>query len=160
MIEFEHTAVVRPATADDLPGIMALVHEFVLRGDILPRTEASVRMSINDWVIATLDDEVVGMASLLIYSALLAEVRSLAVSEQAQGYGFGRKIMDELLSMASDYHIPTVFALTRVVPFFERMGFSVTEKEAFPEKIWRACRICPIQHNCDEIAVVKRLEIE
>ena len=103
---------------------MALVDEFVLRGDILPRTEASVRLSINDWVIATLDDEVVGMASLLIYSALLAEVRSLAVSEQAQGYGFGRKIMDALLSMASDYHIPTVFALTRVVPFFERMGFS------------------------------------
>lgn len=159
MTGVEQTAVVRPATVDDLPGIMALVHEFVRRGDILPRTEASVRMSINDWIIATLDEKVVGMGSLLIYSAVLAEVRSLAVSEQAQGYGFGRKIMDELLTMARDYHIPTVFALTRVVPFFERMGFTVTEKENFPEKIWRACRICPIQDNCDEIAVVKRLEI-
>lgn len=155
-----HMAVVRPATVDDLPGMMALIHEFVRRGDILPRTELSVRMSINDWVIATLDGQVVGIGSLLIYSPLLAEVRSLAVSEQAQGYGFGRKIIDELLSMAAAYHIPTVFALTRVVPFFERMGFTVTEKEAFPEKIWRACRLCPIQDNCDEIAVVAKLEIE
>lgn len=153
----DHVAVVRPATVDDVPGIMALVDEFVQRGDILPRNEIAVRMSINDWFIATLNGKVVGMGSLLIYSAVLAEVRSLAVSESAQGYGFGRKIMAELLNMARDYHIPTVFALTRVVTFFERMGFSVTEKEEFPEKIWRACRLCPIQDNCDEIAVVIQL---
>ena len=66
-------------------------------------------MSINDWS-PHLDGQVVGIGSLLIYSPLLVEVRSLAVSEQAQGYGFGRKIIDELLSMAAAYHIPTVFA--------------------------------------------------
>lgn len=160
MSAVSHDPIVRPATVDDVAGIMALVNEFVQRGDILPRSEVAVRMSINDWVIATLDDEVVGMGSLLVYSAVLAEIRSLAVSQAAQGYGFGRKIMQALLDMAADYHIPTVFALTRVVPFFERMGFTVTEKEAFPEKIWRACRLCPIQDNCDEIAVVRKLELE
>jgi amino-acid N-acetyltransferase len=151
------TSVVRAATVDDVPGIMALVDEFVRRGDILPRTEASVRLSIHDWVVATLDDEVVGMGSLLFYSVLLAEVRSLAVAERAQGYGFGRKITTALLDMARDYRTPTVFALTRAVPFFERMGFTVTQKENFPEKIWRACQLCPIRDNCDEIAVVIQL---
>lgn len=152
-------AAVRPATLDDLPGIVALVDEFVRRGDILPRTEASIRLSIHDWVIATLDDEVVGMASLLVYSPLLAEVRSLAVAEHAQGYGFGRRLVEALLTMARQYQIPTIFALTRVVTFFERLGFAVTDKENFPEKIWRACRLCPIQDNCDEIAVVRRLDV-
>lgn len=150
-------ADVRPATVADVPGIMRLVDEFVRRGDILPRSADSVRLSIHDWVIATLDDEVVGMGSLLVYSALLAEVRSLAVAEAAQGYGFGRKITEALLDMARDYHIPTVFALTRAVPFFAKLGFVVTDKEMFPQKIWRACRLCPIQDRCDETAVVIKL---
>ncbi len=53
--------------------------------------------------------------------------------------------------------IPTVFALTRAVPFFERLGFAVTDKERFPEKVWKDCVVCPLQHACDETAVVMDL---
>ena len=152
-------ATLRPATIDDLDEIVALVVEFAKRGDLLPRSAESIRLTIDDWVLALLDDEIVGIGSLLQYTPILAEVRSLAVSDSAQGFGFGRKIVNALVEMARGRNIPTVFALTRAVPFFLKCGFTVTEKENFPEKIWHACRLCPIQDNCDEIAVVLPLEV-
>jgi len=43
------------------------------------------------------------------------------------------------------------------LPFFERMGFVVTNRERFPEKVWTDCVICPLKERCDEIAVVLEL---
>ncbi len=51
----------------------------------------------------------------------------------------------------------TVFTLTRAVPFFERCGFRITNKEQFPEKIWKDCHLCPLVHDCDETALIMRL---
>ncbi|MGB1252516.1 MAG: GNAT family N-acetyltransferase [Candidatus Promineifilaceae bacterium] len=152
-------ASLRAATLDDVETIAALVEQFVQTGDLLPRSAESIRLTINDWVVALLDDDIVGIGSLLQYTAILVEVRSLAVLDSAQGFGFGRKIVNELVEMARGRNVPTVFALTRAVPFFIKCGFTVTEKENFPEKIWHVCRICPIRDNCDEIAVVLPLEI-
>ena len=159
MAQDARVATLRPATLEDLDEIMVLVVEFAKRGDLLPRSAESVRLTIDDWVLALLDDQIVGIGSLLQYTPILAEVRSLAVLDSAQGFGFGRKIVNYLVEMARGRNIPTVFALTRAVPFFIKCGFSVTEKENFPEKIWHACRLCPIQDNCDEIAVVLPLEV-
>ena len=55
--------------------------------------------------------------------------------------------------------IPTLFALTRAVPFFEKMGFSITEKERFPQKVWNDCNICPLKEMCDETAMVLELVV-
>lgn len=153
-------AITRKADLADVDAIAALVEQFVKTGDLLPRSAESIRLSINDWVLAELNGEIVGIGSLLQYTPLLAEVRSLAMLEKAQGYGFGRKIVNDLVEMARQRQIPTLFALTRAVPFFIKCGFTVTEKERFPEKIWHACRLCPIQENCDEIAVVLPIEVE
>lgn len=153
-------ARIRNATLNDVDVIAALVVQFVATGDLLPRSAESIRLTIDDWVLATLDNEIVGIGSLLQFTPILAEVRSLAVLDSAQGFGFGRKIVAALVEMARGRSIPTVFALTRAVPFFIKCGFIVTEKENFPEKIWHACRFCPIQDNCDEIAVVLRLPVD
>jgi amino-acid N-acetyltransferase len=84
----------------------------------------------------------------------LVEVRSLAVDEGAQGLGIGRWLMDALIEEAERREIPTLFALTRAVGFFERCGFTVVEKDMFPEKVWADCQFCPVRHHCDETAVV------
>jgi amino-acid N-acetyltransferase len=44
------------------------------------------------------------------------------------------------------------------VPFFEKLGFTVTSKAHFPDKVWRDCAICPMRLACDETAVVKSIE--
>jgi amino-acid N-acetyltransferase len=151
--------VIRSATLDDVDAIATLVRQFVVTGDLLPRSAESIQLTINDWIIGLLDGELVGIGSLLVYTPVLAEVRSLAVLGKAQGTGIGRSIVTTLIDMGKARHIPTIFALTRAVRFFEKLGFTVTEKENFPEKIWHACRLCPIQDNCDEVAVVMPLEV-
>lgn len=151
------SVIIRTATLADVPAISVLVEQFVASGDLLPRSAESIALTIEDWALGELNGELVGIGSLLVYTPILAEVRSLAVLRKAQGTGIGRKIVNRLIEMGRERNIPTVFALTRAVRFFEKLDFTITEKENFPEKIWHACRLCPIQDNCDETAVVKEI---
>lgn len=148
---------VRRAKAKDVPAIVHLVNHHARRGQLLPRSAQSVQETINDWLVACVGDELVGCVSLLRYTSGLVEVRSLAVSEHAQGRGVGTQLMEALLREARSRDIPVLFALTRAVDFFLRFGFAVTERAFFPEKVWHDCRQCPLKDNCDETAVVLHL---
>ena len=144
----------RPATAGDARGILSLVNHHARRGQLLPRTLQSILSTIPDWVVADVDGEIVGCVSLLRYTSGLVEVRSLAVDDRMQGLGIGMRLMQALLVEARARKIPRLFALTRVVGFFERFGFEVTDRAFFPEKVWHDCQQCPLRENCDEVAVV------
>ena len=105
-----------------------------------------------------------GWLSALVTAGIVANglrarkrLRSLAVLPAYRSYGVGGLIVRGLVERARERGIPTVFALTRAVQFFERLGFVVTERERFPEKVWRDCVVCPLQHACDETAVVMEL---
>lgn len=152
------TIVVRAATRDDVMGIVALVEAHARRGSILPRSVDSVCATIDDWLVAAAGDEVLGCVSLLPYSSGLVEVRSLAVQDRYKGLGIGQHLMEALIVEAQRRRLPTLFALTRIVGFFGRFGFVVSDRGMFPEKVWRDCQQCPFLHNCDETAVVLTLE--
>jgi amino-acid N-acetyltransferase len=149
---------VRSATIADADGILQLVNYHARRGQLLPRTLRSIVSTIEDWVIAEVDGEIVGCVSLLRYTSGLVEVRSLAVDPHVQGLGIGARLMEELLEVAHERKITRLFALTRVVGFFERFGFHITERALFPEKVWNDCQQCPLLDNCDETAVVLDLQ--
>ena len=149
---------IRPAIPTDVPSILALVNEHVRRGDLLPRTAESIHNTIGNWLVGEQDGSIVACVSLLYYTAVLAEVRSLAVSDSVKGQGWGRAIVAAIIAKAEQEEVPTLFALTRVVNFFKKAGFSITEKERFPEKVWRDCHVCPLLHNCDETAVILKLQ--
>lgn len=144
--------IIKPAESD-IARLTELVNEFAKRGDFLPRSEDHIRATLPDWQIAVADDKIIAIGSLLLYGPLLAEVRSLAVTDEAQGTGIGRRLVESLLAEAKERQIPQVFALTRAVKFFEKVGFEITDKENFPDKIWKDCRVCPLIDACDETAV-------
>jgi argininosuccinate synthase len=149
---------IRAAKATDIPDILNLIEEHVQRGDLLPRSPQSVRETLDNWFIGKdKENEIVACVSLHRYTPALAEVRSLAVSDTVKGQGFGRTIVKALIAEATRRNIPTLFALTRVVPFFQKLGFQMTNKERFPEKVWRDCQACPVYDNCDETAVFMHL---
>ena len=149
---------IRPARTEDVPGILSLVNDHARRGDLLPRTAASIRDTLSDWLIAKDEaGEIVACVSLYTYSPVLAEVRSLAVHDRAKGGGWGSTILKALILEARRRNIETLFALTRAVRFFQRGGFQITNRERFPEKVWRDCSSCPLIENCDETAVVLHL---
>ncbi len=145
--------VIRMAKAEDVEGIVALVNHHARLGQLLPRSIQSVSSTIENWIVAEADGQISGCVSLLRYTSGLVEVRSLAVGDSLRGLGIGSKLMQELLETARRRDIPTLFALTRVVGFFERFGFRVTDRSFFPEKVWHDCQQCPLRHNCDETAV-------
>jgi amino-acid N-acetyltransferase len=160
--EHIHTRVVRqpfvrPAAEADIQAIADIVNQHARRGQLLPRSPENIRASLNTWLVAEVESAVVGIGSLLTMSPALVEVRSLAVLPAYRSYGIGALLVCGLVARARARGIPTVFALTRAVPFFERLGFVVTNKERFPEKVWTDCAVCPLQDACDEMAVVFEL---
>jgi len=149
---------IRKATLHDGPAIHALVADYARRGEVLPRTLSEIYETIRAWMVAEEEGQVIGCGALVILDADLAEVRSLAVAPAYQGNGIGRKIVEALIEEGKALGVTTVFALTRAVPFFERLGFAVTEKERFPRKIWRDCLKCSLFPYCDETAVVRTVK--
>ena len=149
---------IRPASMSDLRGIYKLVNLHAELGDVLPRTQTQIEESLSDWIVGSLNDEIVACVSLFSYNKNLAEVRSLILSDQMQGMGWGATLLEAIIVDAKNRKIPKIFALTRAEAFFERAGFSPSDRSHFPEKIWRDCDQCPVKDNCDEIAVELQLE--
>lgn len=149
---------IRKAKLIDAQAIAELVNLGEREGQLLPRSIESIRASIDDWIIALDADRIVGVGSLLEMGNTLSEIRSLAVAPAYRKHGIGAQIVNALIDLARERKIPTVFALTRAVLFFEKLGFHITDKENFPEKVWRDCSICPVQFACDEVAVVKSVD--
>ena len=161
------TIGVRSAVITDVADIAALVNEQARRGNLLPRSPQSIAATIDDWLVAVASDgadaweeEILGCVSLLSYPSGLVEVRSLAVQDNVQGLGLGRRLMEALLEEARKRRITTLFALTRVVGFFEQFGFAATDRHRFPEKVWHDCWQCPLRERCDETAVILELDSE
>jgi len=149
---------IRAAHDTDIVAIARIVNSHARQGHLLPRSADSIRASLSHWLVADVDGQVVGCGSLLEMSPVLVEIRSLAVVPAYRSSGIGRKIVQSLVEQARQRGFGTVFALTRAVPFFERQGFHITERDDFPEKVWRDCAICPLQQHCDETAVVLHLQ--
>ncbi len=128
----DHT-VIRPAGPDDLPELTEVVHHFVRRGRLLPRTVVELEDLLPTGFVAVHAERIVGFAALEIYSPKLAEVRSLAVTEDMQGHGIGRRLVDECVALARRRNILEVMAVTSSDEFFRSCGFDFTlpgEKKA------------------------------
>ncbi len=147
----------RTGKHSDVAGIAQLVDIHARNGNILPRSVEAIQESINNWIVVNGDESIVACGSLFFHTPHLAEIRSLVVDERTEGTGLGSAIVKALIDEAQNRGVHTLFALTRVVPFFERLGFILGVKEWFPEKVWHDCANCPVRDRCDENAVVLRL---
>ncbi|MFF2090351.1 N-acetyltransferase [Paenibacillus sp. NPDC058174] len=150
-------AVCRVATADDVETLFELIKGYAEQGIMLPRSKEALLRQISTFVVAEVGQEVVGCGALTRLGSELVEIRSLGMTEGYKGLGIGSKLVDFLIAQAKEQGIPKIMALTYAVPFFLRNGFSIVDKEIFPEKVWTDCVNCPKQHACDEIAVLRVL---
>ena len=150
--------VVRKARVDDVPRAAVLINSYASRGLMLPKSLDQLYQNLRDLVVVEVSGEVVGCGALHVMWHDLAEIRSLAVAEPYTGNGVGRQIVTQLLAEARELGVPTVFALTYQVEFFERLGFHKVAKETLPRKIWTDCLNCPKFPDCDETALVRSVE--
>jgi amino-acid N-acetyltransferase len=148
---------VRKALMRDIPPILALINGYAAKGVMLPRTEFEMSEAIRDFTVVYLDDRFLGCGALHFYSPTIAEIRSLAVHEDAKTHGVGRRLVEALAAEAEAYELDAVFAFTYVVDFFCKVGFEVVERGALPLKAWKDCVRCPKFQACDEVAVLRIL---
>jgi amino-acid N-acetyltransferase len=149
--------VVRPATLNDVDGLFDLINFYVPDGIMLYRSKETLATNIATFVVATDNERVIGCGSLSRLGTDLIEIRSLGVYPEYKAKGIGGLLVDQLEIAAKQTGVPKLMALTYATNFFQRKGFSIVEKEIFPEKVWLDCSTCAKKDRCDEIAVVKEI---
>lgn len=148
----------RKARSDDVPHLLALINGYAARNLLLRRSEGSVRRRLDDFTVVEDAGQVAGCAALTALGPGLGEIRSLAVREDRVGAGIGHAIVAHVLDEAGRRGFVEVLALTRRVSFFERLGFAVTRRERFLDKLAADCQDCPLRFDCDETAMVRPVE--
>jgi amino-acid N-acetyltransferase len=146
---------VEKAKINDAQRIHELVNSFADKGEMLPRALSEIYENLRDFfVVRDKDNQLIGCVALHINWADLAEVKSLAVSEDKQAKGLGSVLIKACLDEAKELGIPTVFCLSYKPSFFEKYNFRRVDKMELPRKVWSECYRCPKFPDCDEVALV------
>ncbi len=149
--------MIRKANLGDVKAIHRLISEQAQFGHILARAMSELYTQIREFSVIFKDDsdEIVGCGALHIVWEDLAEIRSLAVTTEAQGQGIGSELIEALVQEAKEMGINKVFVLTFRTRLFERLGFEQMDKSLLPHKIWADCIRCTKFPECDELALVR-----
>lgn len=153
LTESQAPALIRAANLFDARAISRLIEPFARADQMLPRPVADIVENLRDFKVAYDGDELVGVAALHLMPPDTAEVRALAVADAWQGRGLGRELVRLCLQEARALGIRQAFTLTLQPGFFERLGFSVSERDSLTHKVWTECYKCPKYDRCDEIAM-------
>jgi amino-acid N-acetyltransferase len=146
--------MLRKAQIHDVKDIQKLLTFFASRGDMLSRSLSELYEAIRDFYIFEDDGRVIGTAALHIVWEDLAEVRSVAVAEDAGRKGVGTQLVQACIDEAVALGLKRVFCLTYKPDFFGRFGFRIVDKTELPHKVWGDCMKCVKFPDCDEIAMI------
>ena len=154
--------LIRPATMADVPEIHRLINYHAEHNRMLFRSHANLYEHLRDFLVALEPaggrEQVVACTALELTWRDLAEIKSLAVADEMRGRGIGTRLVQAALDEARRLKLARVFALTREVRFFEKLAFRIVPRETLPHKVWTDCVHCPMQTQCDEVAMVIDLE--
>lgn len=98
------------------------------------------------FLIAELDDEVVGLVGLEVYDTT-GLLRSLVVAEKSRNTGLGEKLVGALEKAAQAAGVRDLWLLTiDAAGFFTRQGYDIVTRDAAPEVIRHSkefAELCP-----------------
>lgn len=146
------------ARVDDPPELQKLIRHYANKELMLPRSLLSLYEQLRDFHVWREDGRVLGCAALHLTWQGLAEIRSVAVSDDARGRGIGTALVESCLAEARQMDVRQVFVLTYVPDFFRKLGFEICDKDELPHKVWADCINCPHFPDCDEIAMIRPLQ--
>jgi amino-acid N-acetyltransferase len=148
------TGTVRRARMRDARAIHDIIEPHAKANAMLARPMSEIYEALRDFLVFDDGKRVLGVVALHFSWENLAELRSLAVVEKLHGQGIGGRLIEACLDEARAFDIQQVFTLTYKPGLFQRYGFREAKKEIFPQKIWKDCMRCPLQHDCKEIAML------
>lgn len=116
---------IRPAKTSDVAAITMIAQPLIAKRILLGKELVEIYGAIQEFVVAETQGEVVGFGALHVMWQDLAEVRTLAVSEDFKRRGVGAAMLRELLERAKLLGVSRVFCLTFEEEFFRTHGFSL-----------------------------------
>ena len=117
------SVVIRPAKTSDVKKIRAIVDAYAAERKLLSKDTVTLFESVQEFVVAEVDGEVVGCGALHVLWEDIAEVRTVAVVDQMHGKGVGHLILESILIKAKEVGVKKVFCLTFETKFFGSHGF-------------------------------------
>jgi len=150
---------IRKPKLTEIADIKKLLDEAAKKSEVLQRPLMELYESVRDFYTYVDEKGMGGCCALHVDMIDLAEIRSLVVREDLRGQDIGVRLLDACLDEARVLNIPRVYALTRNASFFQAHGFTEVEKNELPHKVFNDCVRCPSFPECDEIAVVRGLDV-
>lgn len=145
---------IRKARPSDCAAALALINAYAAKGMLLLRSE-SLAEQLADFSVVEGGGTIIAGGALSPLGPGLGEIRSIAVHEDHAGLGIGHTLVTALFDQARERGFEEVLALTTRVSFFEALGFKVSKRERFIDKLKVDCAACPLDLCCYETAVVK-----
>lgn len=122
-------ATLRTATPADVPAILEVISAHAEQ--LLPRRADDIVPLLETFWVIEEAGRIVGCCCLEVYSPKIAEVRSLAVRQEARGRGYGARLVEAAVGEARRRHVPQILVVTSNVEFFSRLNFQTCLNEKY-----------------------------
>ena len=135
MVVDEKLENLREATPDDVGGILQLIEPFERDGTLVKRSRTEIERDIANYTIIEHDGVIFGCAALYPYpEAKTGEMAALTVAPQAQGQGYGERLLKRIEQRARLMGLQSIFVLTtRTMHWFLKRGFQPVSPDWLPE---------------------------
>jgi N-acetylglutamate synthase-like GNAT family acetyltransferase/SAM-dependent methyltransferase len=142
---------IRPATTDDLPGVIAL-----LEASSLPTV--GVAEALRGFLVAEREGTIIGSVGIETCCEQYALLRSTAVSDDWRGRGLGRRLVESAIAAAEAKGVEALYLLTTTAEsYFPSFGFERIRRDDVPAPI-RATD--EFRSACPASATVMTLSLE
>jgi amino-acid N-acetyltransferase len=132
---------VRRARTPDVESIKSIVDIYAGSGrKLLAKELVTLYEDVQDFLVAELDNEVIGCGALHVLWQDLGEVRTLAVHPEHTNHRTGALLLDALITTARELGLSRLFALTFHTDFFGRHGFTAIESAPVDSDTYDALR--------------------
>ena len=118
-----NTVTVRPALARDVAAIRDITQPYVARRILVPKPPVAYYEAVQQFLVAEHLGRIVGCGALHVFWEDLAEIRTVAVADDARGLGVGSAIVTGLIAEGRRLGVARLFCLTFETAFFGRHGF-------------------------------------
>lgn len=143
-VSIDSKYLIRPAAAEDLPAVQLLLTSVKLPLE-------GVEEHLADFLILSQEGELIGTVGLEMYGDK-ALLRSLAVTPQEQGKGYGIRLYQAIIRKAQEQKIAEIYLLTETAEkFFAARGFEKISRERVDERVKTSVEFqsaCPASAAC------------
>ncbi|GGY52479.1 amino-acid N-acetyltransferase [Pseudoduganella sp. SL102] len=135
MISHENLESLRPATIEDVGGIIKLIEPLEADGTLVKRGRELIEREINYFSVIEHDGVIFGCAALYPFpEEKMAEMACLTVNPEVQAQGDGERILKHMENRARASGITRLFVLTtRTAHWFIKRGFVPATVDALPK---------------------------